>query len=195
MTTSKNPNHPPSGCQIIIEPLRTLAEVALIKEYLARNPRNLALFSLGLNACLRAGDLLQLRNSDIDWERCELRITQEKNDHKSHIALSKGTMSLLKAIRTDVENDYLFRSKKGGCMTVPALNKLVKKWTDDVGIETMYSFGSHTLKKSFIYLHWKFHKTPIEVLSKMAGHKDVATTYHYIGIIPEQIRDIYLMEI
>jgi integrase len=193
--TTQSQNHPRKGSQLIIEPLRTLEDVAAVKEYLADQPRNLAIFTLGLNACLRAGDLLRLKNSDIDWKRHEIRITQEKNDHKSHIALSDGVMKTLEAIQTGQMSSYLFKSEKGGMLTVPALNRLIKDWTRKAGVKTTHGFGSHTLKKSFIYLHWKFHKIPIEVLSKMAGHKDVSTTFHYIGIIPEQIRDIYLTEI
>lgn len=193
--TTQAANHPQKGCQIIIEPLRTLAQVALIKEYLADQPRNLAIFTLGLNACLRAGDLLRLKNSDIDWNRHEIRITQEKNKHQSHIALSDGVMKTLEAIQYGTMDSYLFKSKKGGMLSVSALNKMVKTWCEEAGVTTTHGFGSHTLKKSFIYLHWKFHKIPIEVLSKMAGHKDISTTFHYIGIIPEQIRDIYLTEI
>ncbi len=56
----KNPNHPEKGSSIKVEPIRELRDIRSIKKLLADNPRNLCLFTLGINTNLRASDLLSI---------------------------------------------------------------------------------------------------------------------------------------
>jgi hypothetical protein len=56
-----NPNHPKEGDRIKVEPIRELEGLSKsIKRLLADNPRNLAIFVLGINTNLRASDLLKI---------------------------------------------------------------------------------------------------------------------------------------
>ena len=73
-TTTQQANHPRPGSVLIIEPLRSLEDVKKVEGVLSKHPRNLALWKLGINSNLRASDLLALKNSDIDWQRGEIRL-------------------------------------------------------------------------------------------------------------------------
>ena len=53
-------NHPKIGDQIKVEPIRELKNIKLIKKLLADRPRDLAIFTLGLNTNLRASDILRV---------------------------------------------------------------------------------------------------------------------------------------
>ncbi len=56
-----NPNRPKLGSSIKVEPIRTKTAIANIKKILRDNPRNLCLFTLGMNTAYRANELLSIR--------------------------------------------------------------------------------------------------------------------------------------
>lgn len=58
--TSKNLNHPPQGSTIRVEPIKKLKDIKAIKKLLQDNPRDLCLFTLGVDSNLRASDLLRI---------------------------------------------------------------------------------------------------------------------------------------
>ena len=53
-------NRPQKGCTTKVEPIREPKDIRLIKKLLADRPRDLAIFTLGINTNLRASDLLQI---------------------------------------------------------------------------------------------------------------------------------------
>lgn len=53
-------NRPQRGDVIRVEPIRLVGDIERIKLLLKSNPRNLALFTLGINTNLRASDLVRL---------------------------------------------------------------------------------------------------------------------------------------
>ena len=56
-----NPNHPALGSRIKMEPIRTKTAIEHIKKILRDNPRNLCLFTFGINTAYRANELLSIR--------------------------------------------------------------------------------------------------------------------------------------
>jgi len=54
-------NRPGKGEKKTVEPIRKLKDIKAIKKILADKPRDLLLFTLGINNGLRAGDLLKLK--------------------------------------------------------------------------------------------------------------------------------------
>lgn len=192
-TTTQSQNHPRPGSVLIIEPLRSLEDVKKVEGVLSKHPRNLALFKLGVNSNLRASDLLSLKNSDIDWQRGEIRLREKKTGKTRHIALSAGVLSRLEAIKGEPD-DYLFRSAKGGGMiTVSALNAMIKTWCFRAGIKG--NFGSHTLRKSWAAIQYSVFKTDLALISRELNHANMRTTYRYLGIMPDDVRAIYMREI
>jgi len=53
-------NRPRKGAHIKVEPIRYLADIKRIKNLLVQRPRDMALFTLGINMPLRVSDLLSL---------------------------------------------------------------------------------------------------------------------------------------
>ena len=60
-----NPNRPAPGSSIAVEPIRRTCDIKAIKKILADKPRDLALFTLGINTNLRASDLVALKAGDV----------------------------------------------------------------------------------------------------------------------------------
>lgn len=55
-----NPNHPKTGSQIKVDPIKNLKDIKSIKKLLKDNPRDYALFVMGINTNLRASDLVSI---------------------------------------------------------------------------------------------------------------------------------------
>ena len=72
---SANQNHPKKGSRITVSPIRKIKDIKKIKRKLKANPRDLLLFTLGVNNGLRISDLLNLRVGDVR----ELEIGQTLN--------------------------------------------------------------------------------------------------------------------
>ena len=66
--TIKNPNHPKKGDRVRVDPIRRFEDVQTIKKMLGRSPRDLLLFTIGVNNGLRVGDLLNLKVKDVKPE-------------------------------------------------------------------------------------------------------------------------------
>ncbi len=56
----ENPHHPPKGASTKVEPIRELKAIQRIKRIIAAEPRNLCLFTAGINTAYRAGELLSI---------------------------------------------------------------------------------------------------------------------------------------
>jgi integrase len=196
----KNPNHPAEGSQIKVDPIRDLKDIQKIKKHLADNPRDLAIFTLGINTNLRASDILQITVGHVRHlnQGDHFSIREQKTGKVKSVTLNKVVheviRGLLNTLQDTVDTAPLFQSRKGGAaLTVPYLNRLVKSWCDHFRIPG--NFGSHTLRKTFGYQHRVLHGTSIPILMEMFNHSTQKQTLAYLGIQPEEIKDAYLKEI
>ena len=196
-----NPNHPKKGSTIRVEPIRQEKDIKLIKRQLADNPLDLAIFVLGINTNLRASDLLRITIGQVlhvkPGEQFSLR--EKKTGKLRSITLNKTVFevfkALLKTLDTGNPSALLFQSRNnnGGKLTEGYLNKLVKQWCRDINLRGNY--GSHTLRKTFGYIHrTKFH-TDIPTLMTIFNHASQKETLQYLCIQPGEVQDAYLKEI
>lgn len=179
-----------------VEPIKSMKDIAKIKQYLSakKSKRDYTLFVVGINVGLRAGDLL-----DLTWEQLlddngklldVITIGEEKTDKARRITLNYNTKQALLAYKDTLPaaTGYVFRSQKGGTLTVVALHKMIKTTMRDLNIKGNY--GTHTLRKTFAY-HAYMNGVPIETLQKTLNHSSAAVTLRYIGITQEVIADVY----
>lgn len=179
-------DRPAKGSCITIEPLRTLAEVQRVKAAISC-PRDLALFTLGVNTNLRASDLLELKPSDIDWLSSQLIIRESKTGKKREIPLSPQLVEMLIPY---AGQEYLFASvKTGKPLTISAWNNLIKRYTFRAGIRGNY--GARSIRKTWARLQYEVFKTPIVLISQELNHSSLRETYRYIGILPTEVQDVY----
>ena len=57
------------------------------------------------------------------------------------------------------------------------------------------NYGSHTLRKTFGYMHRTVHGTDIPTMMTIFKHSSQKLTLDYLGIQPEEIREAYLKEL
>lgn len=188
-------NHPKEGSQIKVQPITETRKIKAIKKLLADDPRNLALFIIGINTNLRASDLREIRVKDVrnlsEGESLELK--EKKTKKLKRVTLNKSAIDVIQALLTESpydEEDFLFKSQRGGqAISVSSINRLVKTWCEDVGLKG--NFGSHTLRKTWGY-HQRMAGTEIPTLMVMFNHSSQKQTLDYLCIQPEEIQNAYL---
>ena len=180
-----------------VEPIRKKSDIEAIKANLSKTPRDYAMFTLGINAGLRGGDLIGLKYKDILTPqgriKSALEVLEQKTGNKRRIAIGSNARSSLQALISDPEqidfDAFIFPSRKGGEMSIQRLHQLVNEWTKEAKIKG--HFGSHTLRKTYGYFHYK-RGVDITRLMQIFGHSSQAITLRYIGIEQDDIDEANL---
>ncbi|MHC1698824.1 MAG: tyrosine-type recombinase/integrase [Geobacteraceae bacterium] len=193
-------NHPKKGDEIKVEPIRKEKDIKNIKKLLSDNPRDLAIFTLGINTNLRASDLLKITVGQVKYLHAgdHFTIKEKKTGKEKSITINKTVYdaihALLNTLPISDDGEFLFQSRKGkGSLCVPYLNSLVKSWCKEINLKGNY--GSHTLRKTFGYIHRTVFNTDIPTLMTIFNHSSQKQTLAYLGIQPSEIKDAYLKEI
>ena len=149
---SMNQNHPKKGSRITVDPIRKIKDIKKIKRKLKNNPRDLLLFTLGVNNGLRISDLLNLKVGDVrDLEIGQtLNILETKTGKMNVLMVNKESRKVLNAFLNEArpgDEEYLFKSRKGenNPITKSYVNQKMKAWT--AGMKG--NFGTHTMRKTF----------------------------------------------
>lgn len=195
-----NANHPKKGSSIKVEPIRDLKAIKRIKKLYVDNPRDLCLFTFGINTAYRAGEILSLKVHQVDYLQVgdRLEIKQTKTGKYRAITVNQTVVDVidgwLKVHPDPKPNAPLFPSKKtGDALTVAAVHKMVKRWCREVGLKGNY--GSHTMRKTWGY-HQRMQKNqPIPLLMVAYGHATQAQTLEYLCIQETEIQDLYGLEL
>lgn len=197
MKKGENHNHPKLGDQIKVEPIKTVKDIKSIKKLLQDKPRDYALFVVGINTNLRASDLLritagQVRNlKPLD----EIEVKEKKTGKWRRITLNKACVDAIQrllATRQYQDEEAIF-SGKGGPLTVPSVNRLVKQWCSTINLKGNY--GSHTLRKTWGYHQRVTHGAGLPELMICFNHSSQRQTLDYLCIQPEEIRSVYANEL
>lgn len=197
-----NPNHPKKNSTIKVHPIRSLRDIKNIKKLLEDNPRNLAMFTFGINTNLRASDLLRITIGHVLHVQPEGKFTirEKKTGKLREIVVNKTVYASLQYLLKDMDTSdpgaYLFQSrvkKNGGKLSEEYLNALVKSWCREINIRE--NTGSHTLRKTFGFMHRTVFKTDIPTLMEMFNHSTQKQCLAYLGITSDEIQNAYLCEI
>ena len=151
MRKGENYNHPEKGSQIKVEPIRKKKDIQSIKKMLSDNPRNQALFTIGINTNLRASDLLSIKAGQVrDLKPGDsIQVKEKKTGKFRTVTLNKAcTQAIHKLLQTRPYEDGepLFVGQRGS-LTVPSVVRLVKSWCKAINLKGNY--GSHTLRKTW----------------------------------------------
>ncbi len=201
MKKGENFNHPKKGSRIEVEPIRNEKDIKSILQLLSSKPRDLFLFTIGINNGIRAGDLLKIKVGDIRYLKPGQvhQLTESKTKKKNIVVINKSVRKVLDNYLSDGDHKddqhYLFRSRKGNNspITVEALHGLIKKWTAAINLRGNY--GTHTLRKT-----WGYHQrikfgVGFDVIAKRYNHSDPKTTMLYLGIEDKEVHSVLMNEI
>jgi len=197
---SNNANHPKKGSNIKVEPIRNVKSIRAIKRLLKDSPRNLCLFTFGINTAYRAVEILSLQVGQVAHLGVgdRLEIKQSKTGKYRAITLNKTVVKAIQgwlAVHPDPRKIApLFisrRTKKA--LSVSTLSTMVKLWCTTIGLAGNY--GSHSMRKTWGYHQRVRGKQPIPLLMVAFGHSRQAQTLDYLCIQDDEIRNLYAMEL
>jgi len=194
---AKNYNHPVKGDNIKVSPIREVKKIAEIKKRLESNPMYYALFVIGINTNLRASDLVRITAGQTRGLRPmdEITLKEQKTGKHRRISLNAGCVKAINNLlesREYGDNEPLMVGQRG-VIKPNTINRLVKGWCKDVGLKGNY--GAHTLRKTFGYHQYHTFKVDITKLTIAFNHSTQRQTCDYLGIQPEEIKNIYKNEL
>ncbi len=199
MPKGHNDNHPRKGSSIKVAPLRSLDDIARIKALLAGQPRNLCLFTLGINTAYRANELLSLTVGQVRG-LCAgdvLDIKKSKtNQYRIAVLNSVSIASIDNWLGHHPSGHlnhaplFLSQRRTGKALSVSAVNNLVKSWCRQ--IKAVGNFGSHTLRKTWGYHQRIQNSASIALLMRAFGHRSEAQTLDYLCISSDEIKRLFM---
>ena len=139
------------------------------------------LFALIYSAGLRVGEVCNLKISDIDSERLQIRVVKSKGKYDRYVVLSSYILKgLRKYIKSSKPKVYLFNGKvKGESLGVSAVQQsfrlAVKKAgiTKDVSVHSLrHTYATHLLEEG----------VDIVTIKELLGHATIETTMMYLHV-------------
>jgi len=197
----KNLNHPKKGSSITVSPIREIKSIKKIKRRLRNTPRDLLLFTMGINNGLRISDLLSLKVEDVkDLKVGETLRIKEKKTGKINVLMINGEVKKVLDRYVNEKSpkgeDFLFKSKKGNNKPNKPIgksyvNQKMKEWTKGM----TGNYGTHSLRKTFGYIQRTEFGVGFEILCKRFGHSNPSITMRYLGIQDKEVNSILLNEL
>jgi integrase len=182
-----------------VEPIKDMKKIQAIKVLLHKNnPRDEALFVVGINTALRIGDLLSLRMRDVMDARGRIldaaEIQEQKTQKKKFFPLNqsvKDTLTCyLKTRQGEGLEEPLFPSKRKG---VPLSRWRARRILHAAGRAVgLYRIGTHSLRKTFAYHVYRRTGGNLGLVQKLLNHTSSADTLRYIGIDRDEMNTTYL---
>ena len=197
----QNPNRPKPGSRIKVEPTRTKKAIEIIKRSLYEKPRDLCLFTLGINTAYRANELLSITVGQVRHLQVghALALKQSKTQTYRMVTLNRPAVEAIRhylrhdrRLWTAEDEDYLFYSRFGAVLTVPSVTRMVKGWCVAVGLKGNY--GSHSMRKTWGFWQYKRGK-PIPLLMEAFGHTTQKQTLDYLCIQAAEVAELYDLEL
>lgn len=171
-----------------VEPIRNKKTLNKIKEILSENQRDFLIFTVGTNCGLRISDILSLNVKDVK-NKSHIDITEKKTKKTKKIPVNETLKSLIEDfIKNRNENEPLFLSYLNNRMERTQCYRIINKACKKAGVN--YKIGTHTLRKTFGYHHYKKFKD-VAILQKIFNHSAPGITLRYIGIDQDTIDKSY----
>ena len=178
-----------------VQPIRDKNKISEIKSLLLKNNyRDFVLFTLGINTGFRISDILEIKVSYVR-NKTHIAISEKKTGKLKKAYINSSLKEELDSYIFDMfDDDFLFRSREGENKPISRVRayQLLSDVAKKVGLEEI---GTHTLRKTFGYWHYKQHKD-IALLQELFNHSAPSVTLRYIGInqdaMDQSLENFYL---
>ncbi|MFA4851111.1 MAG: site-specific integrase [Bacteroidales bacterium] len=151
---------------------------ALLKA--TENIKHKAILMLAYSAGLRLSELINVKLTDIDSNRMQIRIEQAKGKKDRYSLLSIRLLEVLRKYFTSYKpKEWLFEGVSGGQYSVGSIQSIMKDSTRKSGIKKKISV--HTLRHSFA-THLLENGTDLRYIQALLGHASSKTTEVYTHI-------------
>lgn len=171
----------------------TIPEVLSVEEVQSflntfTNLKHKSIFTLCYSAGLRVGEVLNLKISDIDSNRMQIRIHQVKGKKDRYTMLSPKVLGILRQyVKAYDPKVYLFEGQNGGKYSASSVQNLMRKHRKLANINKKAT--PHTLRHSFA-THLLDNGTDIRFIQELLGHKHISTTQIYTHVSTRDLKDV-----
>ena len=185
-----------------MEPIRDLEAIAEIKSALSEKPRDLCLFTLGINTAYRASELLSIKFGQIAHLEAgdSLSLMQSKTGQYRRTTLNGVAINVVRGWldqhpRPEPDAPLFISQRTRRALTVSPFINMVKGWCREAGVQGNY--GSHTLRKTWGYHQLRGNtKTPphlvLPLLMEAYGHATQQQTLEYLCIQSDEIASLFM---
>jgi integrase len=149
--------------------------------------RDKAILLLAFETGLRAADIIKLRQTDINWRKAEIHVTQSKTGKPLTLPLNGTAMNavadyILKARPENGAGEIFLRSKSPyePFKTSSALTGVIEKYCTLAGVEKKLYRSFHSLRRSFAS-ELSAAGVPLPTISQMLGHKNIDEARPYLS--------------
>jgi site-specific recombinase XerD len=140
--------------------------------------RNYALFLFLLDTGVRASECVSVRLEDVDWERRRVRVLHGKGNKQRWVAIGEQTSNALCAYLRGFRGEEfgpLFQSREGNALPSHALNVLMKRTADRLGLT-----GVHPHRFRHTFATWAIRAKAREIdVQALLGHSSLAMVQRY----------------
>ena len=147
------------------------------------NPASIAIVRLLALSGARRGEIVNLRRSEIDWERGLLRLGDSKTGQKV-VPLGAAALQVLRDIPEVKDSPLVFPS--AGDLQRP-FQGLPKAWATIRARAELRDVRLHDLRHSFASVGLASGQG-LPLIGKLLGHADVATTARYAHLADDPVR-------
>jgi len=182
----------------VVNPIRDRKKLGAVKAYLrGKNKRDYLLFMVGISSALRISDILNLKVKDV-WTGKKpveyIDLNEKKTGKYKRFPVTPNLSKAIKEYMAEYNgkpDDYLFVSRVGQNkpITRQYANLMLNNACDMVGITE--PFGTHGMRKTWGY--WAFKQgISLDYISIALNHRSIAETKRYLGLLQEDLDNIYL---
>lgn len=172
-----------------VEPIRNIEHLRKLESYFAkRTLRDLLWFTIGTNCGLRISDIVALDVGDVRGKNY-IQIIEKKTGKFKKFPINAKLKPMFEEFTKGKRSDEpLFTTIFGNRMDRFGAYYILKTACKAVKLEE--KIGTHTLRKTFGYHHYKKNKD-VAILQKIFNHSSPSITLRYIGIEQDQIDESY----
>jgi len=162
--------------------------------------RDYAIIQLSATTGLRESDIINIKLSDIDWRKGEIRIKQRKTNREIVIPLvneaAAAVQDYILNARPASENAELFLRVNPPCyaiMDAAAIGDMFKRYEKKAGIErqALDGKGFHGLRRR-LAKKLLISGSPTTEIAQILGHNDVDSVRQYLSLDTANIKECAL---
>lgn len=182
----------------MVYPIREKKQVEVVKSYLkSKSVRDYLMFQVGISSALRISDILRLQVKHV-WKNRKpvdyIEINEKKTGKYKRFPVTPNLHRAIKeyAVDYDVSDPelFLFRSRKGENKPISRqqAHAILDHACDMCGIQE--KFGTHGMRKCWGFFAFK-QGISLDYISIALNHRSIAETKRYLGLLQEDLDDIY----
>lgn len=169
----------------VVQPIRDQDKINKMYEHLrSRSERDFMIFLLGICVGLRISDLLRLKKEDL--YKPHITIIEKKTKKTKRFKIPGYIKKYVVPFADQLhDGDFIFKSRQG--KNKPICRSTAYKILNDAAKAChLQEIGTHTLRKTFGYHHYKVNHD-VAILQELFNHSKPEITLRYIGITQDQI--------